>query len=130
MSNEYRPGAETGGKGADSGTRGPGSATGGREKLFEVFSARRRRWLLAFLHTASTDVVRVDDAVAQLECWERAVGEAGAGLDRRIETALHHTHLPKLVDAGLVEYDDRSGVVRYAGGQQVEPFLSLVETPA
>ncbi|WP_226482053.1 DUF7344 domain-containing protein [Natrinema amylolyticum] len=35
---------------------------------------------------------------------------------RRVRTALHHIHLPKLEDSGLIAYDTETGQVRTATG--------------
>ena len=33
--------------------------------------------------------------------------------EQRVTTALEHNHLPRLRDVGLIDYDERSGVIRY-----------------
>ncbi|WP_049926367.1 DUF7344 domain-containing protein [Halopiger goleimassiliensis] len=43
---------------------------------------------------------------------ERLEADGAPGLDaRRASTALVHVHLPKLGDAGVIEYDDQTGEV-------------------
>lgn len=41
---------------------------------------------------------------------------------------LHHTHLPKLADAGVIEYDSRTGTVRYRSHDRVEALLGFVSS--
>lgn len=46
----------------------------------------------------------------------------------QLRSALHHSHLPQLADADLVEYDARSQLVRYRGDEIAEDVLdALVE---
>ena len=45
----------------------------------------------------------------------------------RVETQLHHVDIPKLVDAGVVEYDPQKGKVRYRSDEMVETVLRAVE---
>lgn len=45
---------------------------------------------------------------------------------REVVTRCRHVHLPKLQDEGLVEYDERSGVLRYRRNEAVETLLDLI----
>lgn len=38
----------------------------------------------------------------------------------RIRAMLHHTHVPELVDAGLIDYDARNEEIRYWGSERLE----------
>jgi hypothetical protein len=40
---------------------------------------------------------------------------------------LHHNHLPRLADAGVVDYDPRSKTIRTWGDDRVETCLELFE---
>lgn len=49
--------------------------------------------------------------------------------DQQITRAeLHHTHLPQLADAGVIEYDSRTGTVRYRSHDRVEALLGFVSS--
>jgi hypothetical protein len=81
-----------------------GSPVGGetsRDELFRALAHARRRRVLAYLR-AERRTVPVEQVVDHL---------AQAGPDalvsrREIETSLYHVHLPKLIDVGLVAWDD------------------------
>ena len=87
------------------------------DSLFEVLASSQRRRLLAHL-------VETDDDVATLP--ELAELLADGDDDReRATIRLHHTHLPKLEDEGIVEYDARSETVRYRGSAAVTAWIEF-----
>lgn len=43
----------------------------------------------------------------------------------RALTDLHHTHLPRLQDSGLIKYDPSTGTVVYLGDDRVERLLDV-----
>lgn len=96
------------------------------DALFDLLTDRRRRYLLYCLDQKVDAVVTVDELTAMLLDWERRMNagteEETADLERRIRIALHHRHLPKLADAGLVEYDPRSQTVRKRGSASAVAF--------
>lgn len=94
------------------------------DDVFRLLSHRERRYALYYLHSADEDaasfgeladyvVARDADSVADLE-------DGDGTLER-----LHETHLPKLDDAGVVEYDRQSGDVAYRGSPLLERGLAL-----
>lgn len=88
------------------------------DSLFGVLADRRRRRLLAYL--AGTD-----DGVATVS--ELADHVAADDADpERVTVSLHHAHLPRLEDAGIVEYDARSETVRYRGDPTVTAWVEFV----
>jgi hypothetical protein len=44
----------------------------------------------------------------------------------QLAVQLQHTHLPKLADHGVVEYERRSGAVRYRPSEPVERVLDTL----
>jgi hypothetical protein len=79
------------------------------ERAFELLAHSRRRELMRCLvetpdrtwHVASL----ASDVVSRGRTW------AGSPEVRDIVVSLHHVHLPKLDDAGLIAYDPRSRTV-------------------
>lgn len=47
---------------------------------------------------------------------------------RRIRIALHHTHLPKLEEARIVDHEAETGQVRFVGGTLERDLLGLIES--
>lgn len=56
-----------------------------------------------------------------------ALAESLADDDReRLTTELHHNHLPKMADHGVLEYDPRSGAVLYDPDDSLETLVDAV----
>lgn len=78
--------------------------------IFELLSDRWCRFVLYRLH-GTTDVVEVEEVV---EYVDELNGIDGSG-NRSIDRTLREVHLPRLDEAGLIDYDTRSGSIRYWG---------------
>ncbi|QPV64576.1 hypothetical protein I7X12_08170 [Halosimplex litoreum] len=91
------------------------NATAETDELFAVLSSANRRFVLAHLSQRATPPA-LDPLAGALAEWSDDLSHE----DARI--ALHHVHLPKLEDAGLVEYGE---TVRLTDGDA--DSLDLVE---
>jgi len=87
------------------------------DSLFETLADEQRRRLLAHL-------VETDDGVAGLPELADRIADGDDERERAI-IQLHHTHLPKLEDEGIVEYDARSEAVRYRGSEAVTAWVKF-----
>ncbi|WP_336133565.1 DUF7344 domain-containing protein [Natronomonas amylolytica] len=89
--------------------------TGGMspDLVFEILSNTRRRMLLFYLreHGGSATVKELAEQIAALEN-EVDVDDLQRQQQKRVYVSLYQTHVPKLEEAGIVEYDDASGEVR------------------
>ncbi|MEA5389126.1 hypothetical protein VB773_20695 [Haloarculaceae archaeon H-GB2-1] len=47
---------------------------------------------------------------------------------QRVRIALHHTHLPKLEEAGIIDYEAETRHVQFDGGELEQDLLTLVES--
>lgn len=96
------------------------------DTIFELLSDRHRRHALYALHRAEDGVMTVDQLTDRVR---HAEGDRGSGARHRgeIETALRRQHLPKLVAADVVEYDERSETIRYHGKPCLEEWLEHAE---
>jgi len=82
---------------------------------------------VSFLATRPGITVDFDDLVAVVV--ESECPDSGPGTHRqRVATNLHHVHLPKLADAGLLFYGLEEGTVEYHGSERLESFLGPTET--
>lgn len=95
------------------------------DALFDLLSDTRRRYVLSYLHGTDGDVAELSELVD----WVMRQ-EADGGDDDRYESvavALHHTHLPRLAESGVLDYDVQSQTVHYRGQSAVERMEALVE---
>jgi DNA-binding transcriptional ArsR family regulator len=89
------------------------AADGGRQvsEFLEMISSKRRRYVLYALQSEKKATFgEVSDRVAIWET-ETPLEELDERTRQNIRVDLHHTHLPKLEDAGIIRYDRQSGVV-------------------
>lgn len=97
------------------------------DETLQLLANHNRRKLLQHLLSHEKDLVTVPELVEILETQlePRAISDGGDG---RVETRLHHVHLPKLADAGVITFDRTNGTVTYQGDQLVESLLAAIES--
>lgn len=87
---------------------------------------RRRRSLIQQLRHNSNGKIAIDDLVTQLH-HEGTAPSHGETISREhLITQLYHNHLPKLADHEIVEYDSKTGIVRYQPNEQIEVILDAL----
>ncbi|MHC3439509.1 DUF7344 domain-containing protein [Natrialbaceae archaeon A-gly3] len=91
------------------------------DRIFDLLSDRRRRYTLYCLYDSENGVATIEDIVEYVLSLE-ASGNSPERRDQLL-TSLEHMHLPRLEDAGIVEYDTRSDTVRYWGQPSLEEWL-------
>ena len=82
------------------------------ETIFELLANRRRRYTIHALKRAG-EPMEVADLSTRITAWERGVDPETIDYDdrRNVHTVLTRTHLPKLDEHDVVEYDDEAKVV-------------------
>lgn len=90
--------------------------------IFRILANRERRIALHVLQERRGELVEIRDLANEIAAT-RAPDET---VDPMIvETTLRHAHCPKLADAGIIEYDDQRGAVRYEGDPLLESGLEI-----
>ncbi|MDG5760207.1 ArsR family transcriptional regulator [Natronococcus sp. A-GB1] len=84
------------------------------DEILRVLADERRRDIVAALDGAAESWITTDEL-------SRSIGDAGW------EGELFHVHLPMLRDAGLLDYDEREGLIRYYRCDLVSAVLDTVE---
>lgn len=87
-------------------------------RTFDLLRDQQRRYVLKKLETMTDDVASVEDLVTYL-----LANDPDADGADRVTTALLHRTLPRLMDAGVVDFDARSDTVRYHGSELADGFL-------
>lgn len=93
------------------------------DSMFEALSVARRRYVLYYLADRPDEAVDLVDLIDHVRMVEQAEGTAETTRQERIRIDLHHSHLPKLDAMGVIDYDGRSGTVRYRSRPTFEDWL-------
>lgn len=83
-----------------------------KDVIFELLKNRRRREVLAYLLEAE-ETVTLGELAEQIAAWENDTDVNALSSDqrKRVYVALYQTHLPKMDDAGIVDYDQDRGLI-------------------
>jgi hypothetical protein len=104
-------------------TRHP-DVTDSFDSVFDVLSVARRRYLLYHLFRMEGDVAELDDAVDAVRQYGAAGPDETERPDREtVRIDLHHVHLPKLAEAGVLDFDRRQGTIRMRGSPLLEELV-------
>ena len=97
------------------------------ETALNLTADSRRRKVLRHLMENSDEPITIDELVAAIE--DDATPQTGAtkDIEERLLIELRHKHLPKLADAGLIDYDERTGTLRYHPQENIEALVRFVE---
>lgn len=91
------------------------------DDVLTLLADAHRRSIIAYFRSSGSDDATLTDLAAHV-CEQS---------DEHVEpvtSRLHHVHLPRLADAGVVEYDPRSETVRYRGTDDVEQLMDCLAT--
>lgn len=95
-----------------------------RDDVFDALASARRRYILSVLQ--DHEMLALADIADEIATWEHdaPLPEITPETVKDIYVSLHHRHLPKLVDSGLVIYDDETELVGLAdAGRAVDPDI-------
>ncbi|WP_459195079.1 DUF7344 domain-containing protein [Halosimplex sp. J119] len=98
-----------------------GDEDGGLDTAFELLADGRRRAVIEVLRTAP-------DGSLDLPVLVEGVASETGDDPEKLAPALYHTHLPKLDDAGVIDFDPGPRVVHYHSAPLLERCLDVVNT--
>ncbi|WP_227357479.1 DUF7344 domain-containing protein [Haladaptatus salinisoli] len=90
-------------------------------EVCQILSSRYRRHLLSHLQTKDADVADLDELVTHIHKKSEKTTTT-----EQVRISLIYTHLPKLADYGVIDYDRRNKDVRYCDGTKLEDFLEVL----
>ncbi|WP_458191149.1 DUF7344 domain-containing protein [Haladaptatus sp. NG-WS-4] len=98
----------------------PREDTRSTTELHDVLRSEDRRRVLHFFLERDKRMATMDELANYL-----AAPDGGFEAPERAKVSLHHAHLPKLADTGVIEYDSQSNRTRYRGHKKLEALLSF-----
>ncbi|MFC6940730.1 ArsR family transcriptional regulator [Salinirubellus sp. GCM10025818] len=100
------------------------------DACLQLVADQHRRRIIHHLRHEANGATTFDDLVNQVHS-RASDSKNGPPEDReKLAIQLHHTHLPKLADHGVVDFDYRTGAVRYYPDEQVEAVLDSIPEEA
>lgn len=96
------------------------------DSVIDCLAAERRRIVLAVLEGRTEPMARAD--LAREVARRESADEPSDDVVKTVLVSLHHVHLPKLANAGLVEYNGTDEPVSYRGHPELEVELLDLES--
>jgi hypothetical protein len=98
-----------------------------KDDVFHILQNERRRRVLQYI-TGGDSTYEMRDIAEQVAAWEHDTTLQALKSDerQRVYIALYQSHLPKLADVGLIDYNQSRGIVeRKDAIERVEPYLDV-----
>lgn len=96
-----------------------------QDEAYELLSSARRRFVISYLRSQDEPVV-LNQLSQRLAAWENdvPVEELSDQQIKRIYVSLYQTHLPKLEEVGLIDYDrERSTLELRDEAERLDEYL-------
>ena len=100
-----------------------------QDDRFDLLSNHRRRYALHYIKH-NGDRATLGELSDQIAAWENEIDLEEVGYDerKRVYTSLQQVHLPRMDEAGVVEFDDREGAVEIGpAAADLDVYLEIVE---
>lgn len=91
------------------------------DQLLSLLANARYRDAITYMRAESADEFSVSDLANELSTQS----DEGAG---QVAIQLHHSILPKLADASVVDFDAQSNTVQFRGHSNLESLLDSLPT--
>ena len=97
------------------------------DAMLDILANPRRRLLLEYLRDVPEQTCSFEE-VTKYIIKQIAVRNGEQPNHDTIQIDLQHHHLPKLADAGIIEYDVRSQTIRYRQNDRLEALADQVRS--
>ncbi len=101
------------------------------DTVFDIIRNERRRLVVKYLEDVESRTTLSDltEHIAAIEN-DTTVDALSAQQRKRVYVGLYQCHLPKMADAGVLEFDKDRGVVRRGpNAGQLDPYLAVTQEP-
>lgn len=93
------------------------------DTIHDLLSSARRRRLISYLLERQDETVALDDVIDWLTREEHP--DPGPIAHReRVAIDIHHVHIPKLANAGVIQHDPVAETIRYEGPEALATLLA------
>lgn len=99
------------------------------DEAFDLLSNHRRRYTLYHL-SRNGKRAAIGELSERIAAWENGTSlrEVSADERKRVYTSLQQIHLPRMDETGVVEFDDRAGVVELGpAAEDLDVYMETVE---
>lgn len=99
-----------------------------RDELFDVLGNERRRCIVQYI-ISNGDAIELEALVDHVAAWEneKSIDSLTRSERKRVYTALKQTHLPKMEEFGLIQFDSDRNIVRTAEKfSELDVYLQVV----
>lgn len=96
--------------------------------ILSAVANEHRRAVVDGLNNTLDETLEFDvlvDRVAD-RLWDEGAKLTSDEHRQRVRIALHHIHLPKLKEARIIDYENKTGYIRFVGGELERDLLTLV----
>ncbi|MFC4989373.1 MULTISPECIES: DUF7344 domain-containing protein [Saliphagus] len=100
-----------------------------KDVIFDLLKNRRRRQVLAYLQEAD-ETITLSELAEEIAAWENdiEVRELKSDQRKRVYVALYQTHLPKMDDAGVIDYNKDRGLITLSeNADSLQEYLTIVQ---
>ncbi|UTF55318.1 DUF7344 domain-containing protein [Natronosalvus rutilus] len=98
------------------------------DKVLLAIASEQRRIILRTLEFADEEAMEMDALADRVAEALRNTDRADSEHRKRVRTALHHVHLPKLEACGMVVRDPETNRIRNATGDLGQELLTVLES--
>ncbi|WP_136718488.1 DUF7344 domain-containing protein [Halorientalis salina] len=105
------------------------TASASLDTLYDLLANQRRRYAISCLQDHGS--IALPDLADEVVCYENdaPITEIPEKEVLRVYSTLWHAHIPKLAEAGVVEYDQEQDIVTLGGNADQVDSLPLTNGP-
>lgn len=93
------------------------------DDTLRVLADERRRDMLYMLEESDSDSFTYSEVIEAV--WNG--GDDSEDYSNQLKIEMTHVHLPKMEEKGVLEYDERSEIIRYDPDEELRELLGVVE---